>query len=209
MEAFFSNIAGSFTQMLGWELLAVILAIAYLLLAMRENIFCWHCALVSTAIYTVLFWNVSLLMDSGLNVYYMGMAVYGWWQWRRGGEQGKGVAVHRCPVSWHLLAISGIAIATLISGYFLSTRTGAAWPYADSFTTWASVFTTFLVARKVLENWLYWIVIDSVSIFLYIDRELYLTAILFTAYVLICVKGYFMWRQHLYQDREQASPDVA
>lgn len=196
MDAVWANISGSFTQMLGWELVAVLLAIAYLLLAMRENIYCWHCAFVSTAIYTVLFWNVSLLMDSGLNVYYMAMAVYGWWQWTRGGRSGEGLAVTSWSMTRHLMAITGILVATLVSGYLLSNNTEAAWPYLDSFTTWASVFTTWLVAQKILENWLYWIVIDFVAIFLYIDRGLYLTALLFAAYVIICVFGYLQWRNH-------------
>ena len=75
-----------------WEALAAALAIAYLLLAARERIACWGCALVITAIYTVLFWNVSLLMESALNVYYLLMAIYGWYQWRRGGRDGASLA---------------------------------------------------------------------------------------------------------------------
>ncbi|MGB5487099.1 MAG: nicotinamide mononucleotide transporter family protein, partial [Lysobacterales bacterium] len=71
-----------------WEAVAVIFAIAYLLLAVRENILCWLFALLSTAIYTILFWDVSLLMESALNVYDMAMAVYGWQQWTRGGSNG-------------------------------------------------------------------------------------------------------------------------
>lgn len=205
MEAVWANISSSFTQMMGWELVAVLLAVAYLLLAMRENIYCWHCALISTAIYTVLFWNVSLLMDSGLNVYYMAMAVYGWWQWTRGGRSGEGVVVHTWSINKHIIAWVVIAFATLISGYLLSNNTQAAWPYLDSFTTWASVFTTWLVAQKVLENWLYWIVIDAVSIFLYLDRGLYLTAILFAAYVVICVFGYFQWRAQLQPEQKVVS----
>lgn len=205
MEAVWANISSSFTQMMGWELVAVLLAVAYLLLAMRENIYCWHCALISTAIYTVLFWNVSLLMDSGLNVYYMAMAVYGWWQWTRGGRSGEGVAVHTWSIRKHAIAWVVIAGATLVSGYLLSNNTQAAWPYLDSFTTWASVFTTWLVAQKVLENWLYWIVIDAVSIFLYLDRGLYLTAILFAAYVVICVFGYLQWRAQLQPEQKAVS----
>ena len=73
--------------------------------------------------------------------------------------------------------------------------TDAALPYLDSFTTWGSLVTTWMVARKVLENWLYWLVIDSVSIYLYIDRELYLTALLFAAYVVIVIIGYVKWSQ--------------
>lgn len=195
MENVWNNIAASFTQMMGWELVAVILAIAYLWLAMRQSQWCWPAAFISTLIYTVLFWKVSLLMDSALNVYYMAMAVYGWWSWQHGGQQHAGVEVHRWPLLWHGYAVAGILLMTFISGYFLSHNTEAAWPYLDSFTTWASVFTTWLVARKVLENWLYWIVIDFVAMGLYMERGLYLTAILFAAYVVICVFGYRSWQR--------------
>ena len=179
-----------------WEGLAVALAIAYLLLAMRENILCWYCALLSTAIYTVLLWNVSLLMESALNVYYMAMAGYGWWQWRQGGGNQEGARIRTLDRSWHIIFILAILLISMVNGYWLTEHTTAAWPYVDSMTTWASVITTWMVARKVLENWLYWIVIDGVSVFLYIDRGLYLTALLFMGYVVIAVFGYLAWRRH-------------
>ena len=96
----------------------------------------------------------------------------------------------------HVLVIAVIAVLTAASGYLLGEHSSAVWPYVDSFTTWASVITTYLVARKYLQNWLYWIVIDTVSIPLYIDRGLNLTALLFVAYVVIAVVGYFKWRDH-------------
>ena len=90
-----ASIIDGLKLMSGWEGLAVVLAIAYLLLAMRESILCWVCAFASTAIYTVLFWNVSLVMESALNVYYMAMAVYGWYQWQRGSQQGTELPITR------------------------------------------------------------------------------------------------------------------
>ncbi len=188
-----------------WELIAAGLALAYLVLISRENIWGWPCALVSTLIYTLLLWHVSLLMESALNIYYMGMALYGWHSWARGGAHQGGLAherlhamrIQRWSPSQHLGAALFIALTTLTSGYFLAKNTQAAWPFLDSFTTWASVLTTYMVARKVLENWLYWIVIDTVAIYLYIDRELYLTALLFLTYLLICIHGFFHWRKNL------------
>lgn len=183
------------------EVTAVIFAMAYLLLAVKENVLCWLFAFLSTAIYTVLFWDVSLLMESALNVYYMAMAVYGWYQWTRGGSNGDerphALAVRSMSGSQHALVITAIVVLSSVSGYLLGEHSTAAWPYVDSFTTWASVITTYLVARKYLQNWLYWIVIDSVSVPLYIDRGLNLTALLFVAYVVIAVVGYFKWREHL------------
>ena len=188
------------------EVVAVVFAMAYLLLAVRENVLCWLFAFLSTAIYTVLFWDVSLLMESALNVYYMAMAVYGWHQWTRGGTNGgdepHALAIRSMSGRQHALVITAIAILCIVSGYLLSEHSSAAWPYVDSFTTWASVITTYLVARKYLQNWLYWIVIDTVSIPLYIDRGLNLTALLFVAYVVIAVIGYFKWREHLRLDTQ-------
>ncbi len=180
-----------------WEMLAVVLAIAYLLLAVRENVWCWLFAFISTAIYTLLFWDVSLLMDSALNVYYMGMAVFGWYQWTHGGTVDGSLAVRSLSARQNGLIIASILLLSSVSGYLLTEHSSAAWPYVDSFTTWASVITTYLVTRKYLQNWLYWIVIDAVSVPLYIERGLALTALLFVIYIIIACVGYVQWRRHL------------
>lgn len=184
------------------ETLAVALGISYLLLAMRENSLCWYCAFFSTAIYVYIFGDVSLYMESALNVYYMGMAVYGWLQWQKGGANHSGVGIVRWTAKHHIICVLVILIASVISGYLLSVNTDARLPYLDSFTTWASVLTTVMVARKVLENWLYWIVINSVSIYLYIDRDLDQTAAMFTLYLVLSVLGYVAWKKnYVLQDR--------
>jgi nicotinamide mononucleotide transporter len=178
-----------------WEGIAVLLAVAYLLLAARGHIACWACALVSTAIYTALFWNVSLLMESALNIYYMVMALYGWQQWRQGGEDGRGATISSWHWRRHLLVIGGVTSIALCSGFLLAEHTRAVWPYVDSFTTWGAVVTTFMVARKVLENWIYWFVLDAISIPLYLERGLVLSALLFAVYLVIVCFGYFAWRR--------------
>lgn len=189
------------------EALAVALGVAYLLLAVRENIACWYAAFLSTALSVYVFWDVSLFMESLLNVYYMAMAVYGWLQWH-GGKQRAGESDALAISTWapkhHLWVIGGVLTISAISGYILSANTQASWPFVDSFTTWGSVITTFMVARKVLENWIYWIVIDTVSIFLYLDRGLYLYAGLFVVYLVIAVFGYFGWRRSMLQSRAPA-----
>lgn len=193
------SLQAAWSAMWGWELIAVIFAIAYLLLALKENILCWYAALISTAIFTVLFWNVSLVMESLLQVYYIAMAVYGWYQWRK--PQGKSALQISCwGLQRHLQIIGAVVLVSLVSGYLLNRHTDAAWPYLDSFTTWGSVVTTYMVAKKILENWLYWVVIDALSIFLYLDRGLYLTAFLFVGYTLIAVIGFLQWRQTYQQE---------
>ncbi|HAZ80834.1 MAG TPA: nicotinamide mononucleotide transporter [Porticoccaceae bacterium] len=177
------------------ETLAVVLGIAYLMLAMRENSLCWYCAFFSTALYVWIFRDVSLYMESALNLYYMGMAIYGWFQWQKGGVDSSGVKIVRWRIQDHGLAIVGIIFASLISGLLLSENTDAQRPFLDSFTTWASVLTTLMVARKVLENWLYWIVINGLSILLYIDRGLDQTAAMFSLYLVLAVVGYYQWKK--------------
>lgn len=186
--------------MFSLEIVAVILAIAYLLLAARESILCWYCAFASSAIFTVIFWDVSLLMESALNVFYVVMAVVGWYEWRYGGKGHHGVRIRTLRPWQHGMIAAVLVLAAAINGWFMASYTSAAWPYLDAFTTWAAVLTTFLVVWKVLENWLYWFVIDGVSIFLYIDRGLFLTALLFAAYVIIVVFGFLHWRR-LYREQ--------
>ena len=126
------------------ESLAVVLAIAYLLLAMKESSLCWYCAFISTAIYVYIFGDVSLYMESALNIYYMAMAVYGWYQWRLGGDNSTGRAICRWGVEQHAIALLLILAGTLLSGYLLAANTDAKLPYLDSFTTWASILTTLM-----------------------------------------------------------------
>lgn len=174
------------------ELAAVILAVAYLLLAVRQSIACWYAAFISTAIFLYVFWQVNLYMESALQVYYLGMAVYGWWAWQHNQNKDEKLIVTTWSLARHCLAISFIAIATLTSGYLLS-ETDQRLAYLDSFTTWGAVVTTYMVTRKVLENWIYWLVIDAASIFLYLDRELYFTALLFAVYIIIIFFGFRSW----------------
>ena len=177
------------------ETLAVVLGIGYLLLAMRESSLCWYCAFLSTALYVWIFGDVSLYMESALNVYYMAMAIYGWLQWQRGGADKSGVNIIRWTARQHILGVAIILAASVTSGYLLSSNTAAKLPYLDSFTTWGSVFTTIMVAQKVLENWLYWIVINSVSIYLYIDRGLDQTAAMFFLYLVLATVGFLTWKK--------------
>lgn len=187
------QIAEQFAALPKAELLAVVLAVGYLLLAIRENIWCWLCAGISTAIYVVLFAGAKLYMESLLNAFYFAMAAYGWWCWRHGAVDGADRPVTIWPLRSHVYAIGGILTLSLGTGFSLDRLTDAAFPYVDSLTTFASFWATFLVARKVLENWWYWLVIDIVSIFIYWNRDLQLTAALFLLYVIMIPFGLVAW----------------
>ncbi len=185
-------------QAMSWswlETVAVLAAVLYLLLAIRQNILCWLFALLSTAIYVVLFIDARLYMESVLNVFYFGMAMYGWYSWRQGGA--NDLAVTTRPASFHAIAVLALAVGALANGWLLARYTDAAFPYVDSMTTWAALWATWLVARKIFENWWYWLAIDSVSVLIYWSRGLELTALLFVVYVAMIPFGIVAWRKSL------------
>ncbi|WP_156413638.1 nicotinamide riboside transporter PnuC [Lacimicrobium alkaliphilum] len=179
----------------GWEILAVVLALAYVYLAARQNIWCWPCALISTGIYSWLFWEHTLPLQTVLNVYYLGMAVYGWWHWRAmAHEEDSDTAVQTRPWLYHLVALVTLLLISILLAGVLRPWFNAQFLYVDALVTVFSLFTTYLVTQKVLENWLYWIVINMLAAWLYWQSGLLLTALLFTGYFGFAVYGYIKWR---------------
>ncbi|MCH9696116.1 MAG: nicotinamide riboside transporter PnuC [Gammaproteobacteria bacterium] len=176
------------------EVIAVFSAVIYLLLAIRQNIWCWLFAAISTSIYVGLFVAAKLYMESLLNLFYLAMAAYGWYSWHSGRHSEQKMPVVVWPVLVHARAVVALISLSMVNGYLLSRYTDAAFPYVDSLTTWFAIWATFLVARKVLENWWYWLIIDIASMLIYWMRNLELTAALFVVYVLMIPFGYIAWR---------------
>lgn len=175
------------------ELLAVVLAIAYLLLVIRQNIWCWACAGISSAIYVWLFVEARLYMESLLYLFYVAMAIYGWRVWFHARNESE-LSVSSWSSRIHALAMLIIVAMAAVSGWLLLQYSNAVYPFTDSLTTFAAIWASFLVARKVFENWWYWLVIDIVSIFIYWSRGLELTALLFVFYVALIPVGMRQWR---------------
>ncbi len=184
-----------------WEIVAVTMGTLYLILAMRENSWCWVAAFIATCIFSGIFYTAKLYMEAGLQIYYAGMAVYGWWHWQYGGNN-MPIAISQWTAPKHLLTLSGILIFSFISGVLLSKNTQATFPFLDSIVTWGSLITTFMVTRKILENWLYWIALDSLAMCLYFNKGLYLTTGLFGIYIVLAILGFFQW---LKKDREKVA----
>ena len=181
---------------MGWlEGLGVIFGILYIYFAAKEMIWCWYASLISVSIYLIICYQVQLYAEMGLNVYYLGTTIYGWWHWRNPSENKKELPISKMKLKEHILFILVGFIFTFGLGYFLIENTDAQLPYLDSFTTVFAVLTTILVTRKVLENWIYWVFIDTVAVYIYFQRELYLTSLLMAAYVIIAAVGYFNWRR--------------
>ena len=170
----------------------MLLAVAYLLLVIYQNILCWAAALISVLIYLVIFFDARLYMESVLQIFYAAMAVYGWYQWKYGGDEHEGLRIVTWRPRKHAIVIVAIVFLAALFGRLLS-ATDAAFPYLDSLTTVAAVVATYMVARKVLENWIYWFAIDGLSVYLYASRDLYLTAGLFILYLVMIVIGFRVW----------------
>ena len=200
MSPFIDAIRNQFAALTPAEVVAVALAIAYLALAIRQSIWCWVCAGISTAIYVYLFVVAKLYMESVLNAFYFAMAIYGWRLWRTGGGRFPSLPVSQWPLRTHLVALASILAIAMTCGFILQTYTDAALPYVDSLTTVAAIWATFLVAKKVLENWWYWLAIDAASVIIYWSRDLQLTSLLFVVYLLMIPFGWLSWRRSMNAD---------
>ena len=174
---------------------AVILAIAYLLLAVKQNISCWFAAFFSSLLYFFVMYSAGLYMEAGLQIFYCIMAVYGWTQWKKSLPDDSKFLVKTWNRNQHIKAISLIFLLALTSGWALKNFTNAVLPFIDSLTTWGAIVTTYMVAKRLLENWIYWFVIDSISVFLFYSRGLFLTSLLFFVYLIIIYFGYKSWTE--------------
>ena len=175
------------------EITAVLLAILYLVLAVKQNILCWVAGIMSSVLYFFIMQSAGLYMEAYLQVFYVAMGFYGWSQWRAGEINNTIFVVNTWSKYQHLTAISIILALSFLSGFLLERFTDAALPFLDALVTWGAVVATYMVAKKLLENWIYWFVIDATSIYLFISRDLWLTAILFMIYIIIIYFGYQSW----------------
>jgi|TARA_B100000959_G_C14992953_1_gene628817 nicotinamide mononucleotide transporter len=184
--------------LLNWiEITAVFLAILYLVLAVKQNILCWICGIISSILYFFIMRSAGLYMEAYLQIFYVFMGLYGWSQWQKAPKNNVNFEVNTWSQSQHFIALSIILILSFLSGTLLRNFTDAALPFMDALVTWGAVAATYMVAKKLLENWIYWLVIDSISILLFISRDLWLTAFLFCIYIVIIIFGYRLWSKTL------------
>jgi nicotinamide mononucleotide transporter len=185
------------------ERLSVLLGIGYSLFAAFRSRWCWVSGALSSVILVYLFARARLPMQAGLQVFYVGMSVYGFYSWVRQEQEDKSV-VTTWPARAHLAAAVAIVVASALSARWLAAETGAAWPILDSVTTWASLVATWLVVRMKLENWLYWIAIDLVLTYLSFVQRLPLIAALYATYLGISLVGFATWFKNYRQQPRTA-----
>ncbi|KPL17350.1 MAG: hypothetical protein AMS23_05845 [Bacteroides sp. SM1_62] len=182
------------------EVTGVITSLVYLYFSVRQIIWLWPFGIISSALFILIFFNSKFYADMGLQVYYLGVSIYGWIYWSRGGitrDQKSTLPVCRIPRQLAMiLSMTGIVIMLGIV-YILQHFTDSDVPWGDGFTTAGSIIATWMLARKVLEHWLVWIVVDSVAAGLYFYKGLYPSFLLYLIYTVIAVIGYFQWKKSL------------
>lgn len=177
------------------EIAAALFGVACVYLATRQNIWSWPVGIVNVALYFVVFREARLYADMGLQVVYLLLSVYGWYQWLYGGPGRKTLPVSRASrTQLIILAILGGAGAWL-TGTLLMQHTDASLPYLDSALTSTSLVAQWMMTRKLLESWLVWISVDIVYVGMFIHKSLYPTAVLYAVFTVLAVLGYSQWKR--------------
>lgn len=185
------------------ELAGALLGVLYVFLAARQNIWCWPVGILNVGLYIVVFFYSGLYGDMALQTFYLFMGIYGWYRWSRGGtSQGKeGMKISRISPQLLFFLIVVSALGSFVFGYIL-TLTPSSIPYWDGTTTALGLVCTWMTARKILENWIGWVIADLLSAGIYVYKELYLTVGLYLVLTTMAVFAYRQWLRD-YKKKEE------
>ena len=181
------------------EIFGVVTGILYVILEVKQNRFLWPLGIITSAAYIYIFFTGKFYADMGLQVYYVLISIYGWYYWSRGGEKsGKGeLPVVRINRQQLILLFLTFAFSWVLIYFVLDRYTDSSVPLGDSFTTALAIVATWMLTRKIIEQWFLWIIANVVSIALYIYKGLYPTVILYAVYAGMAVYGYLEWKRSM------------
>lgn len=185
------------------EILGALTGLIYLYFSVNRIIWLWPFGILTSLFYILVFFDARLFADMSLQVYYFFISIYGWYYWVKGRSgEGKKVDISRLSSGYLMISLVIIGIFSLLTGLLLDRFAEPSLPYWDAFTTVSGVVATWMLARKILENWLFWIVIDLVSAAMYMSKGLYPTAILYLVYSGIAIAGFYNWRKEWRTSKE-------
>lgn len=201
MEDILQQIANDIVTINPYEAIGLIFGLLAVIFLIRENIWTWPAGIIYVLASLVIFWTEKLYADFALHIFFLGLNIYGWWYWLRGtGNTGSSGAEKKVPVTntsrtllTQLCLLSTVGI--FIMGFFLSQYTDASLPYWDSTTTVLSAVAIWLTARKKIENWHFWFVVDVLATGIYFYKDIYFYAILYLIYIGLAVSGYLEWKK--------------
>lgn len=177
------------------EIVAVAFGLVSVWLSTREQIASWPTAIVNVAIFFVLFWQAKLYADSVLQLVYLSLSVYGWWAWLRGGARHSPLRVSRATPRLWMIGLPAMVLLGLGLGTMLARNTDSPVPYLDAMLTSASLLAQWMMTRKILENWIIWIVANLVYVPTFISRGLPITAVQYAVFLLLALMGYAEWKR--------------
>ncbi|WP_316741441.1 nicotinamide riboside transporter PnuC [Pedobacter antarcticus] len=197
-----------FLKHTGWlEGCGVITGLICVWLAARNHLLNWPFAIISVSIYIFICFRSKLYADMGLQFYFLLMNIYGWYFWLKKRNDGdKSMPVHQISNRDIRFSVLAVLAFTLIAGYLLKTHTDAKLPFMDSFCTGCSLVAQWLLARRVLQNWLIWVAVDILYTGVYLSRELYATAFMYLIYIGIAWMGYIQWKKSFLLQQENPEP---
>ncbi|HEY4322712.1 MAG TPA: nicotinamide riboside transporter PnuC [Mucilaginibacter sp.] len=198
------HIAEQFEQTTWLEWMGAITGIYCVYLAAKQNIWNWPVGIVSVVAYTVVFFKSQLYGDAGLQIYFLGTGIYGWYFWLHKKEQQE-KPVTSLNAKEYILVIIATIILSLLLGLFLEKFTPTNVPYIDGFCTAVSFVAQILMTRKVLQNWTLWIFVDICYVPLYIYKNLYVTAILYIILLVLASLGHIDWKKEYRKTNEVPS----
>ena len=190
------------------EILGVITGVIYLWLEYKASIYLWIAGIIMPTIYLFVYYDAGLYADFAINIYYLAIALYGWVAWKTGftlfgsRKPKKELRISHTPRAAWIKASVAFVAALLLIAYVLINYTDSTVPWSDSFTTALSIVGMWMLARKYIEQWWVWCVVDVACSALYIYKGLHFTAILYAVYAIIAIFGYFKWKK-LMQNEEQ------
>jgi nicotinamide mononucleotide transporter len=187
------------------EIFGAISGLLYLYFAIRQKIWLWPLGLITSALYIYVFYGERLYADMGMNIYYVVISIYGWYYWLHGSGSQETNTLRISALTQKLGVILLIITACIyvVLVYMLKKLPEllnvevSELLYWDAFTTAASIVATWMLARKIIQHWLIWIVVDAVSLGLYVYKGMYPTVVLFLVYTLMAFKGYIEWKKEL------------
>lgn len=177
------------------ETAAVLLGIANILLIIRRSVWNFPVAMAMVALYFVIFREAKLYSDAGLQIFFAIVNLYGWGSWHRNSADAGEVVVRRLPPVGYALWIAGTIAAIWGWGAFMAVYTRTSYPYWDAAVAMLSVAGQILMTRRFVENWHWWIVVNLISIPLYMAKALYLTAGLYGLFLMLAIAGLVEWRK--------------
>ena len=186
------------------EILGTICGVVYLYQELKASIWMWLTGIIMPSLSLVVYYQTGLYADFGINVYYLGAAVYGFFVWKFGKKKNETERpiTHTPRDRWWLFLLTFL-ICFFAIGFILQTQTDSTVPWWDSFTTALSIVGMWMLAHKWLEQWWTWVIVDAVSSVLYIYKEIYFFAALYAVYTIIAIYGYFKWQQLMTQSSSQ------